>query len=58
MMRFYKEDVSEYERLISSPGGWHNTLERLYENAALNHNTKIVRRKTAFTTSELLASTY
>lgn len=58
MLRFYKHDELKIEKLRASPGGWHNSLERLIEDASVNpYSTHIVRKK-SFSLKELMAGRF
>ncbi|CAD7946399.1 unnamed protein product [Amoebophrya sp. A120] len=58
MMRFYSPDRKERERLLKTPGGWHNSLERLYEDGNLNPYSMHVKKKKEFSMTELLEGRY
>eukprot|EP00392_Amoebophrya_sp_AT5.2_P012109 g12204.t1 len=57
LMRFYRPDIGghrERERLLKTPGGWHNSLERLYEDGNLTPYSMHVKKKKEFSMTELL----
>ncbi|CAD7954770.1 unnamed protein product [Amoebophrya sp. A25] len=58
LLRFYRPDRKERERLLKTPGGWHNSLERLYEDGYVNPYSMHVKKKRQFSMGELLEGRY
>ena len=56
LIREYKppDFDQEWQELLQTPGGWHNSLERLHEDASLSPENKDIRAKFEFSAEELV----